>query len=212
MSNETERKDLQNWLVEYELYQQMRLSVDDEICEAVPLDFSGEPPPCEGQIRLWPAKNLADEPVYALLMRGGYGQWRLLPFSPLALPAVPEELRVREEGPVRVIQGWNSKTVSTSRVESSWCVCELEEDVRFRVNSWLLAIEKEGCFPETLPAYIGPPLHHPLDPRHEYREDEQRRVDYCLGESLPAVDSDAPDLDIAAEPEAGYGDQPEDPE
>lgn len=211
MIEETKRTKLQNWLEEYQLYRQMRHFPEEEICEPEPIDFSAEPAPREGQIRLWPAKNLTDEPVVALLMRGGYGQWRLFPFSPLALPAVPEELRVKEESPVRVIQGWNAKTVPTEMVKSSWCAGELEEDVLFRVNSWCLAL-KDGNFPETLSDYIGPPLRHPLDPRHEYREDEQQRVDRCLGELLPAVDSDAPDLDIAAEPEPGYGGQTEEPE
>lgn len=211
MSNKTERTHLQNWLLEYELYQQLRPAVEEQNFDTAAIDFSLEPAPSEGQIRLWPARNLVDEPVYGLLMRGGYGQWRVFPFSPLALPAVPEELRVREEGPVWVIEGWNVRTGLSAMVESSWCVGELEEEVRFRVHSWCLALE-HGDYPETLSDYIGPPLRHPLDPRHIYRDEEQQRVDRCLGELVPAVDFDAPDLDIAAEPEAGYGGQTEEPE
>ncbi len=211
MSNEIKRNKLQNWLVEHEFCQQMRPSVDKETRETAPIDFSGEPASCEGQIRVWPAVNPA-EPVYGLLMRGSYGLWRVFQFSPLALPAVAEELRVREEGPVWVIQGWNTRTGPTTMVESSWCVGKVEEEVPFRVNSWWVTMGNEESFPEMLSTYIDPPLRNPLDPHHGYREEEQQRVDRCLGESLPADDSCAPKLDIAAEPEAEYGDSSEEPD
>ncbi|MEX2606988.1 MAG: hypothetical protein WD708_06550 [Kiritimatiellia bacterium] len=207
MTKENEREKLHNWLLDYDLYRQMRPDAAGECCAVQPVDFTSEPAPSEGQIRLWPAGNLSDEPVYTLLMRGDYGHWRLFPFSPLALPAVPEELRVREEGPVWVIQGWNAKSVPSSIVASSWCVGELPEDIRFRINSWRLAMEDGGGMPDALSMFTGPPLRHPLDPRHHYQEEELQRVDHCLGESMPAVDSDVPELDIAAEPEEGYGEE-----
>jgi hypothetical protein len=205
MTHKTEREKLHNWLMDYELYGQMRPDTVVEMCKAEPIDFSEEPAPAEFQIRLWPAADLNAEPIYGLLMRAGYGRWRVVPFSPLALPAIPEELQVREKSPVQVIQGWNAKEWPAAKVKSSWCVGELEESVRFRVNSWWLWMEDGGEMPGALSSFTGPPLRHPLDPRHDYREEELQRVDHCLGEPLPVVDSGVSELDIAAEPEAEFG-------
>lgn len=147
------------------------------------VDFSSEPPPEDYQIRLWAPLEEGTSPLYGLLLSSGYDAWQVLPFSPYAFPAVPEELRVREDPPARVVQGWNARGVDTRSASASWKVADLPEDCRFLFQRWCLMIQAEEEVKETFADDVGPELRHPLDPRLEYLEVERTRVDLTLGEA-----------------------------
>lgn len=197
---ERQRKQLHRWLEEWQL--------DQELSEPrgfypkpwhPQIDFSAEPTPAPGQIRLWPARDAEDDPFYGLLLAGGYGRWRVLPFSGYSLPATSGEWQLRQEPPLRVLQIWNLREINGQGAKSSWWAETVSTAHLFPLEAYLTAW-KAGEFPETNPPEQGgPPLVHPLDPRHEYMESEFERVDRALGEFETAAEPN-PGLDLAAEP------------
>jgi len=202
---ETEQNKLRAWLEEFALLQGEEFP---SVSASSEIDFSEESAPEEGQIRLWPA---LDEPFYGLLLRAGYATWRVLPFSPLSLPAIPAEARVREEPPIHVLEGWNLRTVSTAVVRQSWCAGTIPSEAWFWLQEWLMVVEEGGEMPERFLPQTGPRLKHPLDPRHAYLDREAERADACLGES-PASYQTRPQS-RAAEDSTEYGRRDdEDPE
>lgn len=199
-----EQLKLKNWMEEYALHRLLDVELSAGENQKSTADFSQEPVPAAGQIRLWPAVKICWPPMYGLLMRAGYGFWRVFPFSELACPATPQELRIRNEAPVRVLQGWNARELSDAQVRHSWFVDALPEADLFRVNLWWTALQAGTTVAGGLQALCGPPLRHPLDPRHEYLDAESGRADGCLGER-PAKYQVAGELPKAAEPESDYG-------
>jgi|GEM_PF-1129111 len=201
-----DQQKLDRWLREYELYRIQREENPVEWPQAgIPVVCTDEPAPGPGQIRLWPAGDLSEEPVYGVVLPAEYGWWWVLPFSPLAFPAVPEECVCRDAPPVRVVEGWNRRKAARSVVAGSWCVDRMEEAEVFRLRGWVSALEAEQPAPEVLRERIGPPLRHPLDPRYGYLEDETRRVDGCLGE--PRSEYGVGEELCVAEPGASYGER-----
>lgn len=197
---------LQSWLQEWTLWQSMR---EDEPLEtgrwAPSVDFSGEPAPAAGDVRLWPARDPRDPPFYGVLLPGSYGSWRVVPFSPFATPATPEELVVRDAPPLRVLQGWNRRSFTRQGAASAWKVDSLASESLWTLHAWITALASNGPPPAQLLHNTGPPLCHPLDPRHVYLDEEFERTERALGEFL--VPSEAPfPQQHAAEPESKWGD------
>lgn len=200
-------QQLQDWIREYQLYRHLRTQEDPEPeFRQAPLppetaqDFH---PPREGQLRLWPARSGGDEPFYGLLLQAGYGEWEVVPVSPLALPATPEELLLRTPPPVQVLQLWNAARLPAAQVRNSWTVDTLSPFELAAVQQLRLLPPGESV-PPALSGRTGPPLRHPLDPRHAYLAEEADRRDRCLGESLAAGSAawllaaePAPDLSAA---------------
>lgn len=194
MNPTREQEMLAEWLREWSLDQALR---EEEVAETVlPVEpITGEPQPAAGQIRLWPARDAEDEPFYGLLIPAGYGSWDLLPFSPFATPATPEEWRFRNTMPLRVAQAWNRRRIPRAVAETSWCA-ETLSDLEFQRVLRVLTRLDSG---EAGDADCGPPLRHPLDPRRDYLEEETGRVTRALGEAWPRSVEGA-DVLLAAEP------------
>lgn len=194
---------LKKWIEEYTLYQTLEGELS-ELSEYSPaIDFSEEQVPAEGQIRLWPAVHLEYPPMYGLLMRAGYGRWRVLPFSPLGEPAIPTELKISDAAPARVVQGWNARELPHSKVKQSWFVDTLSEVDIFKLNRWWLMLAAGEEIIGDVEADVGPCLRHPLDPRHGYLDSETERADLSLGASV-SERGESFRLQKAAEPETDY--------
>lgn len=194
-----EQQKLLDWLEEYALWMPEDEQTAPET-EGEPIDFSDQPTPGDGHIRLWPSP---DGLLYGLVLLAGYGRWKVLPFSPLHVPAVPGEVRVREHGPVQVLEGWNLRIVSASVVRNSWYADALEETERFWLQDWVALLEEGGEMPERFRDRTGPRLLHPEDPRHVYLDQQAERADRCLGESWAASEGIPPAQ--AAEESGSYG-------
>lgn len=195
---------LKRWMEEFVLDRRMGEDEGDALGDGEPIDFSDEPAPADNQIRLWPAGGENEQPVYGLIRSEGYDRWQVFPFSPYAFPALPEELAVREDPPVRVVQGWNCRWVTTHEVSASWQVSELNGEMVLFFERWWLALRAESLDPGVFGAKTGPQLRHPLDPRLEYMDAERVRVDAVLGEA--PVDYGESGVQMAAEDEVDeYG-------
>jgi hypothetical protein len=180
---------LKRWMEEYVLDRRMgEESVEERAYGGESPDFSGESAPAEYQIRLWPAAAAGAQPVYGLVRSEGYGRWCIFPFSPYAFPAIPEELRVLQDPPVRVVQGWNIRSVPTGVVAASWQVSELPKDQRLLFERWWVRVQSGDGSDGDGDGMTGPALLHPLDPRHGYLDHERKRVDAVLGETQVVYD------------------------
>ncbi|MBN1557541.1 MAG: hypothetical protein JW951_05280, partial [Lentisphaerae bacterium] len=104
---------------------------------------------------------------------------------------------------------WNTRSLPASLLRQSWTAGRLTPAEQRAARAVLAG----GPLPRALAARTGPPLVHPLDPRHEYRESEHRIMQDLRG--LPAagppqtgedlyVRSDPPALLRAAETHARY--------
>lgn len=204
MTLNNDQQKLAEWLGAYALQRQLTDGLTEIEAAGPPPDFRAEPAAAEGQIRLWPLRQLAAEPLYGLVMACGYARWRVFPFSPFLTPAVPEEFLLKSEGPARVLEGWNARELDSRQTEASWCVETLPAAELHAVKRWWLMLSAGQLDGDLSGERVGPPLRHPLDPRHAYLEAEAMRADWSLAESGADYGSGIV-MDLAAEPENGYG-------
>ncbi len=162
--------------------------------------------PADGQIRLLAPDTAGTRrrPLYALIL----ADWQVdgllaIPFGVLSKPALPGEWRTGLRAlPVRVLCLWNTRRIHRDRVQRSWCVRDLDSRRLSLVRrlaadcfSWpaslrnrLLSLAERYEGPLSRFA-LGPPLLHPLDPRHQYLTEETGRLD-DLGPPPAAVNGD----------------------
>jgi len=162
-----------------------------------------------GAIILLPPDNEATRarPVYVAQTEAVNGDsWLVVPFGRFPFPALPGELATgRAAAPLQVLCVWNRAPVAATRLLSGWQVGRLNE----REQRWLrqlLGLPPGHNPGKSLVRRLGPPLVHPLDPRHDYIEEErmlwqEMETDlYCGENTTPYNITDNTDtLPLAAE-------------
>jgi hypothetical protein len=139
-----------------------------------------------GQIRLLcPCRiGLAHiRPVYAVLLRKQNGPaWLVAPFSRFVNPAVPGEWGTGiRAAPLRVLCLWNARVVADETMESAWLSGKMTDaQVANALDLWRHLVEAKPM-EQVLARRTGPPLKHPLDPRHEYLQEERELLDEHVG-------------------------------
>ena len=112
----------------------------------------------------------SSRPVYVVLLeRKREDDWLCAPFSRFSTPATDGELATgRGFDPLKVVSAWNSGLLPSRTLALGWLVEHLAaSDVKILLD---FATQRRAELP---PTRRGPPLVHPLDPRHEYIEDER---------------------------------------
>lgn len=204
-----QQKMIVEWLEEWT--QELALRKQDAAAEsrASPPIATGKPSPsvnipCDlvqpydresiqaGQIRLLAPHVLptVDRPVYiAVLTDPQANRCLLAPFSPFSVPAVPSELMTkRDEMFLRVLCLWNYRSVPVEIVGKSWIYDECDSPLlsdAWDVLHWFAAKVR---LPKRLTQRVGPPLSHPLDPRHDYLHETN------LDDALAATEGTKPFL------------------
>ncbi len=173
----------------------------------------GANPLTEGDIVLLPpdAEATRARPWYvALLSSERPGRWLAAPFGRFPLPALPGEWATgRRAGPLKVICLWNRGLLGEERLRRGWRVGRMTAREQTAVAQ-LMAPMAERALTARLASRIGPPLAHPLDPRHDYIEDERllwlpEPSQLRLAESPPRyAPADKAILPMAAEREKGW--------
>lgn len=194
-----QRRGLALWLEEWRVYKALAaVSVPegggsagkDSAVGGVGLTFpeaGGRSQPLRvGQVRLLrPAgmNLLQQRPVYVvLLMRQGVASWLVAPFGRFANPAVPGEWRTGlRSAPLRVLCLWNARVVSHQALESAWLSRRLTATQAARALAVWQTCADGMPLESVLAQRIGPPLQHPLDPRHEYLQEERELLDEHFG-------------------------------
>jgi len=215
---------LARWLSEWEIADDMR----EEEEAALPFpsgaegqgsgdgaDDSVEP----GDVRLLhPTSGESwHRPVYAVVVSVVSLQRVLVaPFGPFAEPAVPGELLLRGLAPgIQVLCVWNCRVLNRDRLKRSWRVVRLSDADLARIFAVRRHIDEGVALPEEVARDVGPPLAHPLDPRHEYLARQSSSMDALVRECRAGDEAREGDmlylgrprseLLLAAEERADYG-------
>jgi hypothetical protein len=207
------RLALAAWMHEWQLDRRLR-QADEAAPGAAP------PAPCRypatapgrgviaaGQIRLLPpvTPQTAARPVYvAVLAQAGGGVWQVAPFGRFATPALPGELALRRRAlHLRVLCLWNVSALPDALLRAAWQAGRLSAPEQRGAASVQAAL-RGTPLPGMLARRVGPPLVHPLDPRHAYLDEERALwLDFVrpVADNLPFDAS----LRLAAERTDPYG-------
>ena len=214
MKTAHDARRLAAWLDEWQLEQ--RLQAADSSAPAgpaarAPIRYPAPRPGAAvsaGQIRLLPPATpaTAGRPVYvAVFAPAGLDRWQVVPFGRFATPGLPGEfLTRRRTPPLRVLCAWNAGVVGAGLLQASYPAGRLTAAERHAAEALLAAAGATRTLPASVASRTGPPLVHPLDPRHRYME-EERALWLEIGAVSPAA-SDAAPLRLAAEePGTPYG-------
>jgi hypothetical protein len=178
-----QQRRLGRWLAEWKLDCLLRSSTPEESVAATGQSVEGmslknSSPPDVGQIRLFhpaPKREADHRPIYvAILEKRSGNAFLIAPFGRFAEPAIPGEWRTGFRAmPLRVLCLWNARIVAAAVLKSSW------QASRIPKAKIAQALELHAGTPlgSARGSDIGPPLRHPLDPRHTYLAEESARLD-----------------------------------
>ena len=122
-------------------------------------------------------------PVYvAVLAERGAGLWLVAPFSRFVSPAVPGEwLTGLRPIPLKALCLWNAREFDAAAAGSSWVSGTLPQaKVADALDVWR-SVNGAGPMRRVSEGRVGPPLLHPLDPRHAYLQEESELLDLLVG-------------------------------
>lgn len=196
-------KWLRQWLAERAAE---KILAEDEPSAPTPSLLPAGPPPEPAQIRLlYPQlPGCAVTPRYVAVLSSVENErvW-VAPFSAYSVPAVPSEwLAPRSAPPLRVLSLGFARPWPVAVLQQSWVVDSFSKKEWHQVQTAFKAW-KNGVTELSEAA----PLVHPLDPRHEYVEEELSWVRAVVSatpqagsQSFPVREPSAEDLPLAAEP------------
>jgi len=158
---EQQRRKLGEWLAEWELA--CRLDEESSVDLAGVASYPAAdafPPIFEvGDVVLFRpvVVETARRPVYGVLLARDVAghRWQMALFGRFAVPALPDECATTLEWPLAVVCCRLTRWVPDRWLEAVWPAGEVSADVLASIR----APRPEMC---------GPPLIHPLDPRHRY--------------------------------------------
>lgn len=178
------RQQLAEWVDAYQLDRQLREPGPPEAA-ACNENAPPGPSPAPGQIRLLAPTTVSlpdvERPVYVLLMPAESAEAiRLIPFSRYPIPATPQEWRTGfNQQPLRVLCLWNQHVCDRARLPGNWLVKSITPKQQAEVAR---ALQVSNGLQTYASRRFGPPLLHPLDPRHVYLQEERMLLDdLCRG-------------------------------
>lgn len=195
----SQRRRLSLWLAEWRVHKALAAVLPDRIVPATDGDAAASAVVKErmgdgdknrslsvGQVRLLRPFGMSlsqIRPVYVVVLRReGMAAWLIAPFSRFANPAVPGEwLTGLRSAPLRVLCLWNARVVDEAAIRSAWFCRKVSRTMIERtLDVWRLARQAKPVGRVSLQR-VGPPLLHPLDPRHVYLQEERELLGAHLG-------------------------------
>lgn len=196
------RRQLADWLHEWRIDQSIRqAAVAGLPPDAAPRGFvvpegrnSRNLSPAEGLVILLPpasATFAAERPLYVLVLKKISDAFMVAPFGRFATPATDREWKTGLRAkPLRVLCLWNARKISARALATGWFTARLSS----HKHQQALTAYEQSSHPggDSPTKAFGPPLRHPLDPRHEYLAEEAALMDEHLlelesQEQVPAV-------------------------
>jgi len=178
-----QRARLAAWLNVYRLDRHLRDDTVSASCPEPPTAAHEQPDP--GQIRLLPPVSSTppeyERPIYILVTSATQpGIFTVIPFSRFDMPATPQEWTTQwPETPLQVLCFWNARSVAARALQATWLVSRVSE-LQLRQ---VIEAGNNSTSPAAYPVDMrcGPPLVHPLDPRHVYLQEERSLLDDAIG-------------------------------
>jgi len=186
----TDAKSLALWLRLWR--EEVALAEAGELPDPLPTSVSPPHKPSEvqsfdsfgvwtGDIRLlnpWLVREVRRPLYFAVLGEWLDGMWLIAPFARFSLPATVGEFNTGRgesdprQSPLSVLSLWNAHTVPPEVVQQSWFLDTLSESEL--ENAWEVfrQVMTGKALPPHLMERVGPPMHHPADPRHDYLAEE----------------------------------------
>lgn len=177
--NNNNQEKLAAWLHLYELDRKLRMGADVTSGSSI-TDQKERHTPAAGDILLLPpvahAPPLAIErPVYVWVASLDEStQNRLIvPFSRFDIPATEKEWETSlTPQPCKVLCFWNARKIDATALAQAWLALHMPEDTHCEcLAAFQHNTSQEACH------RFGPPLVHPLDPRHTYIQEETILLD-----------------------------------
>ena len=125
----------------------------------------------QGQIRVL---SQLDAIVYVVLLRRWTASsFLIMPFSKYSFPATDEEYLTRQDGGMclRVLQGWNTRTLQDETLRQSWVAGELNQDDLSAAMALWNYVLGDADLPEDRLARTGVPIYRADDPRLSYKQE-----------------------------------------
>lgn len=144
-----------------------------------------------GQIRVMPHTERIT--YVALVRRWEEDSFLVMPFSQFNHPATDEELLTRFDGGMlmRVLQGWNARTLQDKTLQKSWVAATLpKSDVEDACRLWEMMLGGEPLG-NTLLKRTGLPIYKSDDPRLDYKREELKNFARIDEEDLALVEREA---------------------
>ncbi len=198
---------LQRWISEWQIERRLRAAPPAPSAAAMPpgerntpagrgglyppaAQLDASPPVTRGQIRLLGPDSAATRrrPVYIAILDVAEAEVLAAPHSPFSEPAVSGELLVsRRTLGMQVLCLWNARRLARATAEAAWWT----DSLTAAELAAALAVLRHACEGAALPSevagQVGPPLVHPLDPRHDYLEEAAEEMDAIAGAGPRAV-------------------------
>ena len=181
MTTLEERKELtRSFMQSYLLDRRMReASAADDVEDTGTLETTVSPTPsdpfdeelAQGQIRVL---SQLDAIVYVVLLRRWTdSSFLVMPFSRYSFPATDEEYLTRQDGGMclRVLQGWNTRTLQDETLRQGWVAGELnQDDLSAAMALWNYVLGDTELAEDHL-ARTGVPIYRADDPRLSYKQE-----------------------------------------
>ena len=208
-------QQLLQWMREWSVDLALREESGDVSAESRPVPSAVDPAPAPGQVRL--LFPLAGGSQFRLCYLGvlrevRVGRFLVAPFGRFSVPATPGEWRSpRAEPPLRVLCLWNARVMSGVKLSQSWLIDSLTDKEIADACDVYESFKGRGPVPADRSVMTGPPLCHPLDPRHDYMDEERAWMDAVASPFLSGAqntmefpETSPETLPLAAEPGKPY--------
>ena len=183
------RRQLAAWLHEWNLEQHLRRVDIDERGDLAEGDLPAPTPHAyprpgdiaPGRILLLPPRRNSriDRPIYVLMLAEmESGACLIAPFSRFSVPALPGEWRTGlRAAPLRVLCLWNTRGAVRGLLEAGWPAARMSAMKLKQAFAICQGIWQSDAHTSSPSRNVGPPLRHPLDPRHGYISEETDLLD-----------------------------------
>ena len=131
--------------------------------------------PEAGEIRLLSHEITGEtpRPIYVAVIHHSEDEYLIIPFGRFPDPATQGEIWTGvEDHRFDLACTWNARILPSGILEKSWNVGQVDNILRGKLHAHFKSLARGLNFEVSLLKDIGPPLHHPEDPRWDYLAEE----------------------------------------
>jgi len=128
----------------------------------------------------------------------------IVPFGPFGSPAVSGEWKTGiTSKPLRVLCFWNAREIDASMLALAWYSGRVSRHSCEKIAESFLYARKTSNTEVVQRGGFGPPLRHPLDPRHQYLAEESELFEAHVSSMRRVAGTDSTRTEVAYRYEPG---------